>query len=135
MLRIGAAAETMMLASFKRINTPAGRSEASIARRNDVGPGERWSIDFLPTPPTDVDGYTSGLLMVYQASRYLHLVKLKAKSTDALVAALKTWRRDLAAAHPEVRKITIRGDSDPAWTVSKRGDDTLPALLGAWLRT
>ena len=73
--------------------------------------------------------------MVDQATRYMVLTKLKGKTTEDLVHALKILRRDLAAAHPVVIKISIRGDSDPAWTVSRRGDNTCPGHLSNWLST
>jgi hypothetical protein len=128
-----AAADTaLQMATFKRTSVPSARSVASVSKDAATPLGAVWGLDFLPHMPPDIHGFRSGAIFVEKQSRYVKVFLVKEKTTEAVVNVLKVFEAEVRREHPGLGGITIHGDSDPAWTVSGRGDDSLPHALAAW---
>ena len=67
-------------------------------------------------------------------SRKLWFGETRGKATAAVTHALDKWLAMLSRVFPGHGAVEIWADSDPAWTVSDRGDDVLPVLLDSWLQ-
>ena len=69
------------------------------------------------------------MLFVEKHTLYVFICHLVDKTTSSFVYALRELVVFVRARSPEAFPIELHGDSDRAWAVTGRGDDTLPDEL------
>ena len=118
---------------MRRSGVPHMRPAASLARDASIPLGRRWGMDLTCRMPLGVDGKRYGILFVEKHKLQIFICYLVDKTTSSFVYALRELVISVRARFPGAFPLELHGDSDRAWTITGRGDDTLPAELAAYM--
>jgi hypothetical protein len=119
-------------ASFRRNPGHHSRTRPSIEADSAVPLGKKWHMDLLPHTKKDVDGFSTGIFAVEECAGYVGCWPMRDKTHPEFTRALGDWLHFARTSHPSVDVYEIWADSDSLWTVSRKGDDTLPKQLKLW---
>ena len=125
--------EAWQEAAMRRSAVRHKRSKESLARDKLIPPGRRWGMDLTCRMPLSVDGKRYGMLFVEKRTLFVFICYLVDKTTSSFVHALRELVVFVRAHLPEAFPIELHSDSDRAWAVTGRGDDTPPAELAEYM--